>query len=58
LLHEHESPAGRGARSFTEGRYFDRAGQLVASVAQETAMFVDPDANPIARAGQPPGATR
>jgi acyl-CoA thioesterase II len=58
LLHEHDSPAGMGARSFTEGRYFDRAGQLVASVAQETAMFVDPAVNLAARAEEQHGLAR
>lgn len=35
LLHEQESTVASGGRGFTTGRFFDRAGQLVASVAQE-----------------------
>jgi acyl-CoA thioesterase-2 len=35
LLYVQESPAAYGARGFTMGHLFTRAGQLVVSVAQE-----------------------
>jgi acyl-CoA thioesterase II len=35
LLYAQESPAAHGARAFTTGRLFTRAGRLVVSVAQE-----------------------
>ncbi len=35
LLHVIESPSASGARGFVRGRFFDRAGRLVASTAQE-----------------------
>jgi acyl-CoA thioesterase-2 len=35
LLHEQESTVAHDGRGFTTGRFFDRAGHLVASVAQE-----------------------
>lgn len=35
LLHEQESTVAHEGRGFTTGRFFDRAGHLVASVAQE-----------------------
>jgi len=35
LLHEQESSRGAGGRGYTTGRFFNRQGELVASVAQE-----------------------
>ncbi|QGZ93771.1 Acyl-CoA thioesterase 2 [Terricaulis silvestris] len=35
LLHVQESSRGGGGRGFTTGRFFDRGGRLIASVAQE-----------------------
>jgi acyl-CoA thioesterase-2 len=35
LLHVQESTRAAGGRGFTTGRFFDRSGVLVASVAQE-----------------------
>jgi acyl-CoA thioesterase-2 len=35
LLHEQESSRAADGRGFTTGRFFDRSGALVASVAQE-----------------------
>lgn len=35
LLHVMESPSASGARGFVRGQFFDRAGNLVASTAQE-----------------------
>jgi len=38
LLHVMESPSASGARGFVRGRFYDRAGRLVASTAQEGLM--------------------
>ncbi len=38
LLHVVESPSASGARGLVRGRFFDRAGRLVASTAQEGLM--------------------
>lgn len=38
LLYELDSPTAQGGRGLTHGRFFNRAGELVASVAQES-MF-------------------
>jgi acyl-CoA thioesterase-2 len=38
VLHAMESPSARGARGLVRGRFFDRAGNLVASTAQEGLM--------------------
>ncbi len=35
LLYAQDSPVAGGARGFARGQIFDRAGNLVASVAQE-----------------------
>ena len=40
LLHVQESPAASGGRGLTTGRFFDRAGRLVASVAQEVVVRI------------------
>jgi acyl-CoA thioesterase-2 len=38
LLYAMDSPSARGARGFARGLIFDRAGRLIASVAQEGLM--------------------
>ena len=38
LLYCYDSPTAMGARGFSRGQIFDRAGQLIASVAQEGLM--------------------
>ena len=38
LLYDVDSPSASGARGLVRGRFFDRAGRLVASVAQEGLM--------------------
>jgi acyl-CoA thioesterase-2 len=35
LLYEMDSPSASGARGLVRGQFFDRAGRLVASTAQE-----------------------
>jgi acyl-CoA thioesterase II len=35
LLYSQDSPNGSGGRGFTRGSFYTRAGELVASVAQE-----------------------
>jgi acyl-CoA thioesterase-2 len=42
LLHEQDSPVAYGSRGLCRGRFFDSAGQLVASVAQEVAFLAEP----------------
>jgi len=42
LLHEQESTSAFGTRGLTTGRYYTADGRLVASVAQELALLVDP----------------
>ena len=42
LLYELESPTAQGGRGLTHGRFYNRAGELVASVAQE-GMFRVPE---------------
>jgi acyl-CoA thioesterase II len=44
LLHEQDSPVAHGSRGLTTGRFFTANGQLVASVAQEIVILVDPEA--------------
>lgn len=44
LLYSMDSPAAAGARGFTRGAIFTRAGELVASVAQEGLMRMRTDA--------------
>jgi acyl-CoA thioesterase II len=41
MLHEHESPIAHGSRGLATGRFFTPEGVLVATVAQEIAMFVN-----------------
>lgn len=41
LLYELETPTSQAARGFTQGRFYNRSGDLVASVAQES-MFRPP----------------
>ena len=36
LLYVLDSPTAQGARGLTHGRFYNRAGELVASVAQES----------------------
>ena len=43
LLYAQDSPAAGGARGFARGQIFDRAGHLVASVAQEGLIRPRPD---------------
>jgi acyl-CoA thioesterase-2 len=44
LLYVQESPSAAGARGFARGTFFDRAGRLICSVAQEGLMRpIDPD---------------
>lgn len=44
LLYMQESPSAAGARGFARGTFFDRAGRLICSVAQEGLMRrLDPD---------------
>ena len=38
LLYELESPTAQGGRGLTQGRFFDRNGELVATVAQEATV--------------------
>ncbi len=45
LLYELETPTSQGARGLTHGRFYDRSGELVASVSQECMI----------RPPQPPG---
>lgn len=46
LLYELESPTAQGARGLAQGRFYDRSGSLVASVAQESMIHVpDPGAS-------------
>lgn len=40
LLYELESPTAQGARGLAQGRFYDRSGALVASVAQESMIHV------------------
>ncbi|MGJ9402671.1 acyl-CoA thioesterase [Arthrobacter sp. KK5.5] len=44
LLYVQESPSASGARGLCEGRFYDRSGQLVATVAQEGMVRVPPNA--------------
>jgi acyl-CoA thioesterase-2 len=46
LLHVMESPSASGSRGFVRGRFFDRAGRLVASTAQEGLLRRRPPAEP------------
>jgi acyl-CoA thioesterase II len=50
LLHEQDSPVAHGSRGLTTGRFFTADGVLVASVAQEVVILVDPSG-----AGEPNG---
>jgi acyl-CoA thioesterase II len=42
LLHEQDSPVAHDSRGLCRGRFFDTAGHLVASVAQEVAFLAEP----------------
>jgi acyl-CoA thioesterase-2 len=42
LLHERDSAIAHGSRGLATGRYFTADGGLVASVAQEVALMIDP----------------
>jgi acyl-CoA thioesterase-2 len=46
LLHEHDLSAASSGRYFTSGRYFEREGDLVATVAQEIVIIVVDPARP------------
>lgn len=41
LLYLHDSPTAQGGRGLTLGKFYDRQGRLVASVAQESTIRVD-----------------